>query len=101
MRKRKKAKDEIVLTSKRFTKSEVEERVEVLQLPNPIQADNRITEDSRTALCMLLAQLAYPNRLCDLALKFGWPVERVSRISTATQTMIHERWQHLLHSDAV
>jgi len=50
-----------VLTSKRFTKSEVEELVEVLQLPNPIQAENRITEDSRTTLCMLLARLAYPN----------------------------------------
>jgi len=70
--------------------------VDILQLPNPIRADNRITEDSCTALCMLLARLAYPNRLCDHALKFGWPVERVSRISTATQTIIHDRWHHLL-----
>jgi len=45
-----------VLTGKRFTQSEVEELVEVLQLPNPIQADNRITEESRTALCMLIAR---------------------------------------------
>ena len=89
-----------VLTGKRFTQSEVEELVEVLQLPNPIQAHNRITKDSRTALCMLLARLAYPNGLCDLALKFGWSVERVSRISTETQTIIHNRWQHLLRWDA-
>jgi len=27
-------------------------------------------------------------------------VERVSRISTATQTIIHDRWQHLLCWDA-
>lgn len=25
---------------------------------------------------MLLGRLAYPNRLSDLALKFGWPVVR-------------------------
>ncbi|RPA89084.1 hypothetical protein L873DRAFT_1894669 [Choiromyces venosus 120613-1] len=84
----------------RFTQSEVEELVEVLQLPNPIRANNRITEDRRTALCMLLARLAYPNHLCDLALKFGWPVERVSHISTATQTIIHDQWEHLLCWDA-
>lgn len=73
--------------------------MEVLQLPDPVRADNRIIEDRRTALCMLLARLAYPNRLCDLALKFGWPIERVSRISTVTQTIIHEKWQHLLMWD--
>ncbi|PWW73650.1 hypothetical protein C7212DRAFT_216901 [Tuber magnatum] len=45
---------------------------------------------------MLLARLAYPNHLCDLALKFGWQAERVSRIGTATQTIIHNKWNHLL-----
>ena len=49
---------------------------------------------------MLLARLAYPNRLCDLALKFGWSVERVSHINTTTQTIIHDRWEHLLCWDA-
>ncbi|KAG0133619.1 hypothetical protein HOY82DRAFT_604264 [Tuber indicum] len=83
----------------RFTRGEVEELVIALQLPDLIRADNRITEDPRTALCMLLDRLAYPNRLCDLAQKFGWPVERVSRISTATQTIIHNKWSHLLDWD--
>lgn len=100
MRERRKVGNKSVLTGNRFTRSEVEELVEVLQLPNPIRADNRITEDPRTALCMLLARLAYPNRLCDLALKFGWSVERVSRISTETQRIIHDRWEHLLCWDA-
>jgi len=85
-----------MLTSKRFTRKEVEELVNALQLPRIVRAANRITEDSRTALCMLLARLAYPNRLCDLALKFGWPVERVSRISTVVQGFIHDRWYHVL-----
>ena len=50
---------------------------------------------------MLLGRLAYPNRLSDLALKFGWPVERVSRIGAAVQEIIHLRWKHLLIWDAV
>lgn len=50
---------------------------------------------------MLLARLAYPNRLSDLAMKFGWSVERISRISTTVQSFLHSRWKHLLEQDAV
>ena len=32
-------------------------------------------------------------------MKFGWSVERISRISTTIQSMIHERWKHLLEWD--
>jgi len=73
------------LHKKRFKKSEVEELVQALQLPERVSANNLIVEDSRTALCMLLARLAYPNRLSDMAMKFGWSVERISRISTTVQ----------------
>ena len=59
------------LHKKRFKKSEVEELVQALQLPERVSANNLIVEDSRTALCMLLARLAYPNRLSDMAMKFG------------------------------
>ncbi|RPA93314.1 hypothetical protein L873DRAFT_1854457 [Choiromyces venosus 120613-1] len=50
---------------------------------------------------MLLARLAYPNRLSDLALKFGWPVEHISRISTTVQSLLHDKWKHLLEWDTV
>lgn len=60
-----------------------------------------MVEDRRTALFMLLAPLAYPNRLSDLAMKFGWPVERVSHMSTLVQQLIHERWKHLLDWDPI
>jgi len=59
------------LHKKRFKKSEVEELVQALQLLERVSANNLIVEDSRTALCMLLARLAYPNRLSDMAMKFG------------------------------
>ncbi|RPA93138.1 hypothetical protein L873DRAFT_1855933, partial [Choiromyces venosus 120613-1] len=89
------------LTNKRFTCSKVEALVVALQLPDTIHADNHIVEDSRTALCMLLGQLGYLDRLSDLTLKFGWPVERVSCISSMVQEIIHSRWKHLLIWDAI
>jgi len=49
------------LHKKRFKKSEVEELVQALQLPERVSANNLIVEDRRTALCMLLARLAYPK----------------------------------------
>ena len=58
-------------------------------------------EDRQTALCMLLARLAYPNGLSDMAMKFGWSVERISRISTTVQSFIHSKWKHLLEWDHV
>jgi len=76
---------------RRFTRSEVEELVIALQLPAVIKADNRIVEDSRTGLWMLLARLAYPNRLSDLAMQFGWSDERISCISTRVQSFLHSR----------
>ncbi|RPA96551.1 hypothetical protein L873DRAFT_1836727 [Choiromyces venosus 120613-1] len=41
---------------------------------------------------MLLAHLAYPNRLSDLAMKFG---------CTTVQSFIHSKWKHLLEWDHV
>lgn len=71
-----------------------------MQLPEKFFGENGICEDRRTALCMLLARLAYPNRLSDLWFKYGWSPERVSRISTSVQSFIHDRWYHLLDFDA-
>lgn len=78
----------------------MERLVVVLQLPDKIKADNGIVEDRVVAMCMLLARLAYPNRLSDLWFKYGWSPERVSRISSTVQLMIHDRWHHLLQFDS-
>ncbi|RPB00188.1 hypothetical protein L873DRAFT_1901969 [Choiromyces venosus 120613-1] len=85
----------------RFTRTEIEELVIALQLPAIIRADNHIIEDSRTGLCMLLARLAYPNRLSNLAMKFGWSIEHISRISTTIQSFLHSKWKHLLEWDVI
>ncbi|RPB27956.1 hypothetical protein L211DRAFT_772066, partial [Terfezia boudieri ATCC MYA-4762] len=80
----------------RFTQQEVERLVVVLQIPHPIKGRNRILQDARTGLCMLLARLAYPNRLSDLALKFGWRVERVSEITNTLLDFMVYKWKFLL-----
>src|SRR4051794_10887805 len=81
-------------TSDRFDKEEVYNLAECVQLPEYIFGENRIKEDRITALCMTLARLAYPTRLADYHLMFGWRPERVSRISRETQSIIYERWKH-------
>lgn len=50
---------------------------------------------------MMLARLAYPNRLCDMWFKYGWSPERISRVSATIQQFIHDRWYHLLDFDEV
>lgn len=70
-----------------------------LRIPDQVKSDNRIVEDKITALCMLLARLAWPNRLADLHLKFGWKPERVSRTVNFLLRFIYDTWKHLLVFD--
>ncbi|KAI5839995.1 hypothetical protein DFP73DRAFT_597837 [Morchella snyderi] len=85
----------------RFTRLEINQLVVAFRLPDKIIADNGICEDSHTALCMMLARLAYPNRICDMWFKYGWSPERISRVSATIQQFIHDRWYHLLDFDEV
>jgi len=79
----------------------VDELSTALRLLAMIHCDNCILRESRIVLCMLLARLEYPNRLSDLAMKFGWPVERISRISTTVQAFIYSKWKYLLEWDTI
>lgn len=83
----------------RFSKDEVYRLATCLKIPDKVQSDNRIFEDKITALCMLLARLAWPNRLSDLNLKFGWKPERVSRTVNTLLRFIYDTWKHLLVFD--
>ncbi|EJD38321.1 hypothetical protein AURDEDRAFT_172559 [Auricularia subglabra TFB-10046 SS5] len=49
---------------------------------------------------MLCRRLAYPARLADYVLMFGWEKSRLSRISRATASYILSRWWHLLSFDS-
>ncbi|KAF7371924.1 hypothetical protein MVEN_00050100 [Mycena venus] len=85
----------------RFTHADVYTLVDALNLPDVIYCEeNRICEDKITALCMLLRRLAYPCRLVDLEVEFGWETSRTSRITRLTAEFLWSRWKHLLHFDA-
>ena len=56
-----------------FTCEEVHKLVDALDLPPAIQCGvSCIHEDSVTAIYMLLHCLAYPSRLVDIKMQFGW-----------------------------
>ncbi|KIJ55434.1 hypothetical protein M422DRAFT_240056 [Sphaerobolus stellatus SS14] len=60
-----------------FTHAEVEKLVVILDLPEVISCPKmRIKEDKLTAMCMLLKRLAYPSRLADISIQFGWQKSR-------------------------
>ncbi|KIJ48869.1 hypothetical protein M422DRAFT_162061, partial [Sphaerobolus stellatus SS14] len=84
----------------RFDHHEVEELIKVLDLPAFIKCPtSRIKEDRITALCMLLRRLAYPTRLTDVEMQFGWEKSRYSRITHLTAIYLWTRWKHLLRFD--
>lgn len=84
----------------RFTRDEVHQLATVLDLPERIRCPtSRISEDRVTALCMLLRRLAYPSRLADVQMQFGWERTRFSRIVNLTATFLQQRWGHLLFFD--
>lgn len=89
----------IELTDNRFSKDEIYRLIHVLRLPPRIKCDNRIVEDSFTAMCMLLRRFAFTARAADLYLEFGWKPERLSRVVNTTTEMIYTRWRKLLSFD--
>lgn len=82
-----------------FTRSEVEQLVVALDLPEQVVCENGVQEDARTALAMLLRRLAYPARIYDLYQAFGWERSRFSRVTRTLASYIYLRWRHLLHFD--
>jgi hypothetical protein len=57
----------------RFTSTQIEELLQVLDLPSVIHcSESHNEEDSQMALCMLLVRLAHPSQQCDFEMQFGW-----------------------------
>lgn len=83
-----------------FTQEEVEALVTVMDIPENVYADNGVTEPRVTAMAMLLRRLAYPTRLTDIELEYGWEKTRFSRITHTLATYIYQRWKHLLRFDS-
>lgn len=83
-----------------FTQNEINKLVVILDLPEIVKCpQSGVSEERVTALCMLLRRLAYPIRLGDVALFFGWESTRYSRITRVTALLLWHRWKHLLRFD--
>ena len=67
-----------------------------MDLYSPVDAG---TEDPVIGLCMLLSRLAYPNRLADQAIKFGWRVEKTPEITNVLLDFLTRQWKFLLDFD--
>ncbi|KIJ42138.1 hypothetical protein M422DRAFT_171553 [Sphaerobolus stellatus SS14] len=48
---------------------------------------------------MLLCRLAFPARLVDVEMQFGWEKTRYSRMTHLTASFLWQRWKHLLRFD--
>jgi hypothetical protein len=75
----------------RFTIDELQTLVTALRLP-PTYTIHRVTVSSLVALTMLLRRLAYPCRLGDLVLEFGYDYTSLSLIINALCTQLAARF---------
>ncbi|KAI8846456.1 hypothetical protein BC829DRAFT_479743 [Chytridium lagenaria] len=49
---------------------------------------------------MFLRRMAYPNRLCDMQVMFGYALSTFSKISNTVLHHIHDEFSHLLDWDS-
>ncbi|PWY97768.1 hypothetical protein BCV70DRAFT_166387 [Testicularia cyperi] len=66
-----------------------------LKLPPLIKTDVQDSEDSCTALLMLLAYLR-GRTICGLESQYGWSKSRISRVRAKIVELILQKWGHLL-----
>lgn len=83
----------------RFTKPQIEELANLLEIPNPYITSSRHSMSSIEALCILLRRLAYPNRLSDISRIFGRSTAALSVIVNEMIDFIYDNWKHLLTWD--
>jgi len=78
-----------------FDRIEFEQIHTALRLPPIIQTDVLDSEDSRTALLMLLGYLR-GRSLRGLESQYGWSASRISRVRSVISDLILHQWDHLL-----
>jgi len=79
----------------RFTIGQVQEIAGLLFLPKTIKTKSRDVVSNHEALATVLACLAYPGRLHNLTLLFGWSGPSLSRIINYVVTFIARQWAAL------
>ncbi len=82
----------------RFSKQEIYDLVNVLELPEVSSCYNGTVVDSVEALCICLKRFAYRRRYVDLIPGLGSPVSHLCTVLNLVTDQIYERFSHLLTS---
>jgi hypothetical protein len=85
----------------RFTKDEIVQVVNAMQLPNPVVLPSRHSATSCEAMCIFLFRLSYPGRLCQSSRFFGRSRAALSLFYNYIVEWIYRRYHHLLTWDHV
>ncbi|KAK3804753.1 MAG: hypothetical protein J3R72DRAFT_358232, partial [Linnemannia gamsii] len=80
----------------RFTCAQLEEILDVLQVPPRIKSHNRDNVDSLTVLCMTIYRLSYPARLNRMETVFRRSTSAMSRLINHLIRWIMLHWNQLL-----
>ena len=72
----------------RFERSEMEQLVRVLRVPDVIRASNGDVGDGLEVMCMLTMKYAFPTRLGQLIPFFGYSVSKMSRLISALRLFL-------------
>ncbi|XP_065292311.1 uncharacterized protein [Dermacentor albipictus] len=80
----------------RFEKSDLDDLLTGLLIPEEVQSAQRVRVPGREALCMTLRRLAYPNRLCDLEVFFSRHSSVISSVVSKVLSHIEYYFGHLL-----
>jgi hypothetical protein len=91
--------DQDFLTFFRFDKSQLNIIIQEFKLPQVFFLSNRLKIDCRTALCVVLRRLTYPNRFADLCVFFGRPESNLSRIFNEIIGYLFEKFKVLFEWD--
>lgn len=76
----------------RFRRADIELLVKLMGIPVPYRTKRRACLPAAIALSILLARLAYPNRLLDLHDRFGYPCATLSSVIIELGDFIFKKW---------
>lgn len=80
----------------RFEKCHLGELASALLVPDGVVSAQNVTVPGRTALCLALRRLTYPNRWCDLEEMFGLHFSVMSSVASKMFLHIISNFGHLL-----
>nr|GAT45576.1 predicted protein [Mycena chlorophos] len=83
----------------RFYVEELQDLVEVLDIPQPFKTQNRCSFSDIEALCLLLARFRTAGDQFSLSIQYGRPQAAVSQVVNELCAYLDDRWAHLLDFD--